>query len=258
MIGILQGRLTVPWNGKLQCFPRGRWEEEFQLAKEAGFDALELFVETEFNADNPVWSESGRARIRDLASRNRVGARVLCADCFMTTTFADQPGESLELLNRLASFGFEWIVLPFFEKAELADLETVGDVERVLERFPRRSMLAIETSLRPEILCSMSDRLGLGICYDLGNTTALGHDVPGDIRKLGKRIVHVHVKDKRQADGQNVVLGTGDTDFAGAFAALRDVGYVGDVTCETNRGDDPVAQARIHRRFVGRLLGEPA
>lgn len=252
MIGILQGRLTPPWNGKLQCFPRGAWDREFELAQRCGFSALELFVETEFNPENPVWSEAGRARIRSLASEHRLATPTLCADSFMTTTFEREPAEAAALLERMIGFGFRRIVLPFFEKAEIRDPERVV---RALGGVDRKGVdLAVETTLTADRLVPLLETLPATVCYDLGNTTALGHDVPGDIRKLGRLITHVHIKDKRRSDGKNVLLGTGDTDFPGAFSALRDIGYRGDFTLETDRGPDPVATAKRHLAFVEDLL----
>ena len=92
------------------------------------------------------------------------------------------------------------------------------------------------------------------VCSNLGTTPALGHEIAADIRRLGKRITHVHVKDKLRSDGRNVLLGTGDTDFKGAFRALKDIRYDGGYTMETFRGDDPVETAKRHRQFVEGFL----
>ena len=255
MIGILQGRLTQPWNGQLQCFPRGAWEAEFFRARELGFDAIEVLVEAEYNPGNPVWDD-GKERLREVSKASGVSVRVACADCFMKTTFIGQPDAALELLARIASRGFGRIVLPFFDAAALSGSEDLDRLAEVLAASPvARSRLALETTLPASVLAPFVDRVGTSVCYDLGNTTALGHDVAGDIRILGSRISHVHVKDKRRATGENVILGTGDTDFAGAAAALAEIGYAGDYTCETTRGSDPVDTARYHRSFVEKLLG---
>jgi sugar phosphate isomerase/epimerase len=255
MIGILQGRLTEPWNGQLQCFPRDAWEAEFFRARELGFEAIEVLVEAEYNPANPVWEE-GMASLRKVSAESGVAARVACADCFMKTTFIGQPDAALGLLERIASRGFERIVLPFFDAAALQGPEDLDRLAGVLARSPVRGRrLALETTLPAAMLAPFVDRVGASVCYDLGNTTALGHDIVGDIRILGGRISHVHVKDKRRATGENVVLGTGDTDFAGAAAALSEVGFKGDYTCETTRGNDPIGTARLHRSFVQALLG---
>ncbi len=258
MIGILQGRLTKPWNGRLQCFPRNAWEREFELAHECGFDALELFVETDYNADNPCWSKDGRKRLRELSKNHGIAIPTLCADCFMTTPIASKV-DARDLMETILNMGFSRIVLPFFEAAELSSEETIDKFIRVAggwAQWARTSgvELLLETTLPASELVRITDSIDMGVCYDLGNTTALGHDIARDIRALGDRIKHVHVKDKRRSDGQNVILGTGDTDFKGAFAALKEIGYAGDYTCETNRGDEPVETAKRHRQFVKDLL----
>jgi len=70
VIGILQGRLTQPWNGELQCFPRDRWEGEFVLARSCGFNAIELIAEASHNPANPIggWQ---KAALRAFAADRR-------------------------------------------------------------------------------------------------------------------------------------------------------------------------------------------
>jgi len=254
-IGILQGRLVPPWNGELQCFPQDRWEEEFFIARDCGFDSIELIAEADHNQDNPIWSAKGRRQIAELSRQTGVRATTLCADCFMTITFAREPEASLELLGRLLTYGFERVVLPCVGPAKLGSL---AEAERVFARVATLTghgvELAIESTLPAETLANLIEGAPLGVCYDTGNQTAMGYDIVSEIRTLGPRISHVHVKDKRRSDGQNVVLGTGDADLAGAFLALRAVGYAGEFTLETNRGNDPVETARAHREKVGGLL----
>ena len=44
-IGIMQGRLSKPLNGKIQSFPLNTWEKEFYLAKEIGFELIEWVLD---------------------------------------------------------------------------------------------------------------------------------------------------------------------------------------------------------------------
>ena len=255
MIGILQGRLTQPWNEELQCFPRDGWEEEFSLAHRCGFNAIELIAEASHNPANPIWSDSGRERIRELSQQTGVRAATLCADCFMTVTFSRAPEAAVDLLAKLIEYGFERIVVPFIGGAALdSTQEAEQSFARVSALAGHGVELAIESTLPADALESSLEGKPLGVCYDLGNTTALGYDIVQEIHILGSRISHVHVKDKRREDGQNVILGTGDTDLVGAFAALKAIGFAGDFTLETNRGNDPVDTARAHFKLVEGLL----
>ncbi len=40
-LGIMQGRLVPPVDGKIQAFPAGSWERELLLARQAGLDLIE-------------------------------------------------------------------------------------------------------------------------------------------------------------------------------------------------------------------------
>lgn len=241
----------------MQCFPRDAWEAEFALAAGIGLQAIELFVETEHNPANPVWNVAGRARLRELSAEHGLAIDTLCCDCFMRASFAHQGGAAARLLEQLLGFGFSRLVLPFFEHGELKNEAEREAAARVLQAFRGSGVeLALESSLRPAALMPLADAIAARVCYDLGNTTALGHDVPQDIAQLGSRISHVHVKDKRRSDGRNVRLGSGDTRFDAAFAALHAAGYAGSYSLETDRGDDPVVTARDGVHFVRQLLAQ--
>jgi len=72
------------------------------------------------------------------------------------------------------------------------------------------------------------------VYYDVGNATAQGADAAADIRKLGRRIAMMHVKDWRRTDGQRetVVIGEGQVDWPAVASAARDIGYDGYLTLE--------------------------
>lgn len=66
--------------------------------------------------------------------------------------------------------------------------------------------------------------------YDVGNSTAYGYDVPGEIRMLGNdRICEMHLKETLSLDDPNtpIINGSemGGVDFEGVVAACRDIGF---------------------------------
>ena len=89
----------------------------------------------------------------------------------------------------------------------------------------------------------------VGLCYDVGNATALGFSAPDELRQLGSRVIHVHAKDK-DATGTNVRYGTGVVPFGLVLAALHDIEFDGLVTMEATRGDDPAITAAEHRAWL--------
>ncbi len=106
--------------------------------------------------------------------------------------------------------------------------------------------VSAETS---EQFLDLVDVDAVGLCYDVGNATALGFSAESELRSLGARVVHVHAKDKDDA-GVNVQFGTGAVPFRAALAALHDIRFDGLVTMEATRGDDPALTAATNRALL--------
>lgn len=78
------------------------------------------------------------------------------------------------------------------------------------------------------------DSAACQVYYDVGNAAWQGADPISDMRKLGKRIVMLHVKDRREVDGrgQTVIIGDGVIDWRSVAEAAREIGYDGYLTLE--------------------------
>jgi len=84
--------------------------------------------------------------------------------------------------------------------------------------------------------------LGVGCCMDLGHTFRSGYDVAKDIRKYGKWIYDIHIKDETAASkaGQTWEMGRGVMDFVPIVKSLRKIKYTGKVSVEFEKnGDNP-------------------
>jgi sugar phosphate isomerase/epimerase len=164
--------------------------------------------------------------------------------------------QNLHLIERGALLGCEKYILPLFEKSEL-NIENVEGYVVPLRTIADKAAesgitVCLETILNAAELIEVLDRINhpaISVVYDTGNRVAFGHDLPGDIRLLGSRISHVHIKDKNAANG-NVILGTGLVNFQQVFEALADIRYVGPYTFETNRGKDPLSTASYNIGLV--------
>jgi CMP-N,N'-diacetyllegionaminic acid synthase len=256
--GILQGRLSPSPTGALQNFPAD-WNSEFDVARSAGLGTIELLVEREHNPRNPIWTEAGRRLIAEARERTGVGTAVICVD--YPISHAIEAPETLDYLATLFECckqlgNIQTCVLPLMEASELRGT----DVRRIIPALrrladaakPMGMTLAIETHLDASALLLFLGMVAhplLRVCYDTGNTVPLGHDVAGDIRKLGRCIGHVHIKDKTM-DGQNVALGTGQSPLVEAVLALQDIGYAGRISFESVRGQDPLDTARHQLDFI--------
>ena len=263
--GIIQGRLTPTPPGVLQQFPSETWEEEFAQAGSLGIAYIELLLELEHTPENPFWSATDSETMRRLAEENGGMPYSVCLDYVMPhplNAAADTVDYCRDVIERSAAFGAPIVVLPLLEGGELTMDNRAGFVEplRALGDAAQASgvTLALETILNGTELKAFLDEVGhprVRVTFDTGNRAAFGHDIPGDIRTLGPLIEHVHIKDKN-AQNQNVRLGTGLVDFMAVADALTDIGYAGNFTFETTRGADPMRTARYNLDLVSYFMQE--
>lgn len=89
------------------------------------------------------------------------------------------------------------------------------------------------------------------ILYDKGDPVAA-------IKVLGPWLKQCHIKDAVRTKvpgqwGEEVVLGTGQVDWKGFFAALQAAGFAGNLCIEREAGKQRVADVRTAREYVERL-----
>lgn len=272
-IGIMQGRLVPPLQGRLQCFPRARWRDELPLAKEAGLDAIEWIYDRSAAEVNPLATDDGIAELRTLTERNQVAVRSICSDWFIDFPLVratsaerrDRVAVLQWLLARAAALRANRIVVPFVDASRI---ETDADRAQVVAVL-RDVMPAVEdtgveihleTTLAPAALAALLVEVThpmVKVNYDSGNSASLGYDPADEVAAYGPRIGSVHIKD-RVRDGGSVPLGTGDADLPALMRALKAVGYAGDFVLQVARGPDgdEVAWAKQNVARVRTLLAD--
>lgn len=266
-IAIMQGRLLPPSEGRIQCFPRERWRDEFALASAAGLAAIEWIYDLHGADVNPIATDDGLAMVRTLSTQSGVLVRSLCADYFMDRPLLRADPREIEertetlvwLLGRCAILGAGRVVLPFVDASRIDSDAELDHVVRVLGRVPpvleeSGVELHLETSLSPSRFADLLARLPhamLKVNYDSGNSASLGYDPIDEFAAYGTRVGSVHIKDRVNGGG-TVPLGSGDTNFGALFSCLGEVGYEGDFVLQVARGTtgDEVAWARRNREYV--------
>jgi len=263
--GIVQGRLIQSPPGELQWFPQEYWESEFFLAAALGIDFVEIIAERQHNQHNPVWSDQGVKKIKSLVKRNSLSLHAFCNDYIIDNTL---PGnrevleQNLKLIERGSLLGCQKYILPLFERSELT-IENANEYIEPLRVIAGKAhqfniTVCLETVLNGSELCKVLQLINhpaVAVVYDTGNRVAFGHDLPGDIRLLGDRIRHVHIKDKN-TENENVILGTGLVNFKRVFDALADIKYIGPYTFETQRGKDPLRTATYNINLIKYFYSE--
>ena len=135
-------------------------------------------------------------------------------------------------------------MLPLFEHSIQYSQRNSYEIELYAAR--NKIQIALETC---------EDDYPFNIVYDTGNRVMEGINLANDIKRLAKRIVHVHIKDK-DWHGNNVLLGTGEVNFKEVCQAFVDIGYDGTMTFETVRGKDPIRTAKYNLDFIKFFLAE--
>jgi inosose dehydratase len=139
----------------------------------------------------------------------------------------------------------------------------------------------IETPAEIDRLVAATDPARIGICLDVGHHIVGGGDPVADLRTLGDRVTHVHLKDvdadvladlragRFSGVGEAVLqglfteLGAGSLDLDGVIEALMERDYDGWLMVEQDHGFGPPSEsAAIGRRVLAsalrRLGGTPA
>jgi inosose dehydratase len=116
-----------------------------------------------------------------------------------------------------------------------------------------------------EAIMANSAARSVGLLFDIAHYQQGGGDPVAAIRRYGKAIKVVHLKDVRPIDAapgyQWVELGRGRVDVKGCVAALKEVGFEGWAIVEldtvVDAGGSPKASAVANRDFVVNQLALP-
>lgn len=243
-------------------FAKGSLKECMQLAREAGFEAIEVTVAEEGEI---TLSSSQKDVQAILKTAQDIGIQIssLATGLFwkysLTSNSASLRNKAKEIVIKMLDIA-AWLgtdailVVPgavgvdFIPEAEVVPYELAYErsLEALKELAPeaeRRGVdIAIENVwskflLSPLEMRDFVDKIGsdrLGVYFDVGNVILTGYPEHW-IRILGRRIRRVHVKDFRRAVGTLagfVDLLEGDVDWPRVMEALREIGYNSFLTAE--------------------------
>jgi hexulose-6-phosphate isomerase len=254
-LGVMQGRLSPPEDGRFQSFPRESWREEFARAKAAGFGYIEWIHDEYGRTANPIFSEAGLAEFDALKAEFGIATPALCGDWFMDFPLVRCTAEELAereahlhaLIPVAKRIGAGKIVLPFVDQSKMTTAEEKASVRALLLRaLPVAEAQGVELHLEAdfgpeefaEFLAEIEHPM-LKVNWDSGNSSGLGFVATEEFAAYGGRIGSVHLKDRyRKPEGgiETRPLGTGSADFEDVFRAIRGIGYKGGLTLQVARG----------------------
>ncbi|MCS7191786.1 MAG: sugar phosphate isomerase/epimerase [Armatimonadetes bacterium] len=96
----------------------------------------------------------------------------------------------------------------------------------------------------------------IGLCYDTGHGARAGDDIVEAVRKIGKRIYGVHLKDVNEQK-HDVGIGSGILDITGFVKALKEVGFKGAFMLEYElEPQDPVPGIQRSLEVVKKVIAQ--
>jgi hexulose-6-phosphate isomerase len=265
----MQGRLSPRPPGKLQEFPWQSYAEEFPKAARLGFHSIEWIFEAARFEENPLWTEHGRERIRELVEETSVRVQSVCADYFMLRRLAGESASDLtqnrdvlaELIVHAHAIGADRILIPLLESSAVDSIELEREVVVSLKSaVPIAERYGVTLGLEMEVAGTRYAKLVQSVgsrrvraYYDAGNSTAQGFDIAEDVVPLLPMLHAVHIKDRVRGGGSRP-LGTGDANFQGFFPKLLRAGFRGDFVLQHYFDAEPELEAERALSFVQHLL----
>lgn len=255
-IGIMQGRLSPPEDGRFQSFPRSSWRAEIALAREAGLSYIEWIYDDYGSSANPIMTEEGVQELTALKSEHSIATPAICVDWLMDfpllrasdSECAHRQSVLHQMLRRAKRIEARRLVLPFVDASSIRTEEEENSVLHILERaLPVAEDLGVEMHLEADLDPDRFRRFlariphpMIKVNYDTGNSSGLGYVASEEFASYGDRIGSIHIKDRRRNPDSSVAtmpLGEGSADFDDVFASIRSIHYSGGLTLQVARGE---------------------
>jgi hexulose-6-phosphate isomerase len=267
-IGIMQGRLSPRIDGKIQAYPANTWQKEFEIAQEIGYAAIEWIVEKPVEI-NALMTDLGKSEIKKVMESTGVRVDYVCADIFMQQPLVRMTQESksqnnkylFEILQNAKEIGAIGVEIPFVDNSSIKNENEKQEFIDVMQDSFKQAKdlglkISLETDLAPKEFKELLEKIDLDYVqanYDIGNSASLGYDPEEEIEAYGKRILNVHVKD-RKLGSTTVPLGTGNAKIEFVLEKLFESDYSGGLTMQAARGDNDVETAKDQLNYVRKIL----
>lgn len=229
---------------------RFTWEEKINIAKQAGFDYLEISIdESDERLARLDWSPAERAELRALLARENFSLGSMClsghrrfpfgsadpskrAKAYEIMAKAIDLAEDLGIKN-IQLAGYDVYYEPHTEDSEAYFIE--GLRWSAARAAAAQIMLSIEI-MDTEFIGTISRALKyieginspwLKIYPDLGNLSRWAADPAAELEKGRAHMVAIHLKDTQPGVFKEVAFGAGTVDFQALSKTLKKIKYTG-------------------------------
>lgn len=245
-MGILQGRLSRPVDGKIQEFPFETWQEEFYNLNKVGLTHIEWIITKDSFAENPFFKRK----------LNGYYISSICADNLVDKRIGER--EFLEeqltpICDAALRNNVNCITIPLLEDSSLEDETKRKNFTSLMLKYADSYPLlkfSFEATLEPtKILEFINLKKNFFITFDTGNIFSADFPTGYYITTLCHKFNNVHLKDKNEFG--TVFPTSGLVNFKEIFALLKELNYDGLYTLQTARSLEGLEQETItyHRKL---------
>jgi sugar phosphate isomerase/epimerase len=155
-----------------------------------------------------------RLRLEAALAAARIAESLGCATLTVTTGLPERAGD-LAVQEKLVFRSLAEIAV---RKPKSVKISVEQEPEHVIRSTTQ--LLALCRAFPGEVFAN----------FDVGHAAVAGEDIAGSIRDLGSSLSNIHLEDIKARIHRHLLYGDGDVDFRSLFAALRSIGYQGDLT----------------------------
>jgi L-ribulose-5-phosphate 3-epimerase len=246
--GVMQGRLSEIVENKIQAFPNKNWKSEFSKANKLGLKSIEWTLDYKNLENNPIFSNKGRLKIKELSKKYSIKINSLTGDCFMQKPFwKTKNNQKLiadlkKIINSCKVLGIRFIVIPLVDNGSIKNHKhrnnLIKSCKKIIKYLQNSKIkLIFESDFSPKKLkgfIKKFDKNFFGINYDVGNSAALNYNIDEEFKCYGNYIFNIHIKD-RFKNGKTIRLGNGGVNFFKLFCNLRKIKYKNNLILQTAR-----------------------
>ena len=266
-----------------KAMPDVSWKEKLSIAKDAGYDFVEISIDaTEARISRVYSSKQERRELVDLCFEMEMPIRTLNASALTKYSLGNpDPAvcargmeiaeRSIELADDLGVRimmipGYDVYYEPHSEETEQRFVENIRRLERVascagvqlgFETMENEFMNTVEKGLH---YIRQIDSPYLKLYPDIGNTTNAavlhGTDATADLLLGAGQIAALHLKETCPGHYREIPYGSGHVDFASAVAAAWRIGvrkYVTEFWYQDG-GEQPAAVCRRFRALLDKFV----
>ncbi len=258
--------------GDVNAFVR----ESFRFYKEAGFDAVDLRLNT-LDLTSDGWRPQVEQILKDtevLGIKSEMGHlpydgmsdvenfkarmhRAIDASVALGLTCAVLHPNATTLPMRKYRHKEQYDMVmdllgPFAEHAARVGLTVALENMRVVPG----AMHVHRFCQSPDEVCAVADALGMRVCWDFGHANISGVQQSDALAYIGKRLAAIHVNDNRGIDDEHILPFTGNVEWKDAMHGLALAGFEGLFNFELNTSRLPVSMRKIYAAYVVESAGE--